>query len=119
MPLMLSGLTNGYYTSGNPDGWASATNYNQSLYAHTAFGGGESTYECGYMWKYGSSWDGLHAPNGYPSSSNMSGRWVNASVAGCCLRYADAGRTLAASYSVRVSAVSYAGGFAHGHITLA
>ena len=119
MPLMLSGLTKGYYTSGNPDGWASATNYNQSLYAHTAFGGGESTYECGYMWKYGSSVNGLHIPNGYPNKSNMSGRWVNGSVAGCCLADAYAGRTFAANSSVRRGNDRYAGGFSHGHITLA
>ena len=118
MPLMISGLTNGYYTSGNPDGWAKATNYNQSLYAHTAFGGAESTYECGYMWKYGSSWDGLHAPSGYPNKSNMSGRWVNASVAGCDLYSAVAGRTLSSDSSVRVGYDSFAGGFSHGHITL-
>ena len=119
IPLMLSGLTNGYYTSGNPDGWAKATNYNQSLYAHTAFGGAESTYECGDMLKYGSSWGGLHAPNGYPSSSNLSGRWVNASVAGCDLSFGIAGRTLVAYHSVRFSLDNFAGGFSHGHITLA
>ena len=117
MPLMLSGLTNGYYTSGNPNGWASATNYNQSLYAHTAFGGGESTYECGFMWNYGYSWDGLHGGN--LASSNMSGRWVNASVAGCGLGDDVVGRSLAANGSVRGGSDSYAGGFAHGHITLA
>ena len=120
IPLMLSGLTNGYYTSGNPQGWAKATNYNQSLYAHTSFdGGGASKYECGYMWKNGSSWNGLHAPSGYPNKSNMSGRWVNASVAGCCLSNGIAGRTLYANNSVRYGIDSYAGGFAHGHITLA
>ena len=120
IPLMLSGLTKGYYTSGNPDGWAKATNYNQSLYAHTAFGGAESKYECGYMLKYESSWDGLHAPSGYPNKSYMSGRWVNASVAGCDLRYdGSAGRTLNAGGSVRDSSGRYAGGFSHGHITLA
>ena len=119
MPLMISGLTKGYYTSGNPDGWAKATNYNQSLYAHTAFGGAESTYECGYMWKYGSSWNGLHTPSGYPNKSNMSGRWVNASAAGCGLDYVGAGRALFAGVSVRRGADCSAGGFAHGHITLA
>ncbi len=119
IPLMLSGLTSGYYTSGKPNGWAKATNYNQSLYAHTAFGGSDRTYECGYIWKSGSSWDGLHATNGYPSSSNMSGRWVNASVAGCCLADGYAGRTLAANSSVRSGSDRYAGGFSHGHITLA
>ena len=118
MPLMLSGLTNGYYTSGNPNGWAKSTNYNQSLYAHTAFGGGESTYECGYMWKSGSSWDGLHAPSGWPNKSNLSGRWVNASVAGCDLHNVDAGRSLRADDSVRCGYDYYAGGFSHGHITL-
>ena len=116
MPLMLSGLTKGYYTSGNPDGWASATNYNQSLYAHTAFGGGESTYECGYMWKNGSSWDGLHGGN--LASSNMSGRLVNASAAGCHLEHDCAGRTFFVYCSVRHGFDAYAGGFAHGHITL-
>ena len=119
IPLMLSGLTKGYYTSDNPNKWAKATNYNLSLYAHTAFGGGESTYECGYMWKYGYSGDGLHAPNGYPNQSNLSGRWVNASVAGCPLRNGFAGRTLSARDSVRYGNGYYAGGFAHGHITLA
>ena len=119
MPLMLSGLTKGYYTSGNPNGWAKATNYNQSLYAHTAFGGGDSTYECGNIWKGGSSWDGLHGGN--PPRSNMSGRWVNASVAGCALNIdaAGRGRSLNADRSVRSGIDIYAGGFAHGHITLA
>ena len=119
MPLMLSGLTKGYYTRGNPYGWAKATNYNQSLYAHTAFGGNESTYECGNIWKNGGSWDGLHIPNGYPSSSKMSGRWVNVSLAGCNLFRDVAGRTLRAENSVRFGDDAYAGGFAHGHITLA
>ena len=120
IPLMLSGLTNGYYTSGNPYGWAKATNYNQSLYAHTAFGGGESTYECGYIWKNnGSSFGGLHAPNGHPNQSNMSGRWVNASAAGCHLNRDFAGRTFGADNSVRDVHDFYAGGFSHGHITLA
>ncbi len=118
IPLMVSGLTKGYYTSGSPDGWAAATNYNQSLYAHTAFGGGETTYECACMWKYGSSWDGLNAPNGYPSQSNKSGRWVNASVAGCGLDSVAAGCTLNANASVRIGVDHYAGGFAHGHISL-
>ena len=118
IPLMLSGLTMGYYTSDNPNGWAKATNYNLSLYAHTAFGGGASTYECGYIWKNGLSLDGLHAPNNYPSNSKLSGRWVNASVAGCCLADTYAGRTLAANSSVRRGDDRYAGGFSHGHITL-
>ena len=78
---MLSGLTRGYYTSGNPNGWAKATNYNQSLYAHTAFNGNASTYECAWMWKDGASWAGLHltnqAINGHPNKTNLSGRWVN------------------------------------------
>ena len=119
IPLMLSGLTKGYYTSGNPYGEASATNYNQSLYAHTAFDGYASTYECGYIWKDGTSRSGLHVSNGHTSSSNMSGRWVNASVAGGCLFYNDASRALYASDSVRRGYGYSAGGFSHGHITLA
>ena len=117
MPLMLSGLTNGYYTSGKPNGWAKATNYNQSLYAHTAFGGGESTYECGYVFKDCVSWGGLHGA--FPNRSNLSGRWVNVSLAGCNLLRDVAGRTLRAENSVRSGDDSHAGGFAHGHITLA
>ena len=116
IPLMLSGLTNGYYTSGNPQGWAKATNYNLSLYAHTAFGGGASTYECGYIWKDGASYDGLHS--NYPNQSNLSGRWVNGSVAGCSLYYDVVGRTLFAIDSVRVGYDDAAGGFSHGHITI-
>ena len=119
IPLMLSGLTNGYYTSGNPNSWAKATNYNQSLYAHTAFDGGESTYECGYMWKNGYSGDCLHARYGWPNQSNLSGRWVNASVAGCSLEYVAACRSLYANFSVRHGSNTFAGGFSHGHITLA
>ena len=114
IPLMVSGLTKGFYTNGRPNGWAAATNYNQSLYAHTAFGGGETTYECAYMWKGGSG-GGL---NGNPSQSNKSGRWVNASVAGCHLGRDVAGRTLAADVSVRANSSNFAGGFAHGHISL-
>ena len=117
IPLMLSGLTNGYYTSDNPTGWAKATNYNLSLYAHTAFGGSDRTYECGYIWKNGRSYGGLHGGNLY--SSNMSGRLVNGSVAGCRLNSDSAGRTLSASSSVRYGHDRCAGGFAHGHITLA
>ena len=111
IPLMLSGLTNGYYTSGNPYGWAKATNYNQSLYAHTAFGGGESTYECAYIRKDGYSYEAL-------PSNNLSGRWVNASVAGCDLSDSNAGRTLSDIHSVRHSNGDFACGFSHGHITL-
>ena len=119
MPLMLSGLTKGYYTSGNPYGWSTATNYNQSLYAHTAFGGGESTYECGYILKEGKSYDGLYTQGiRYIYESNMSGRWVNASAAGCDLYFDYASRMLLAGESVRCGANDYACGFSHGHITL-
>lgn len=116
IPLMLSGLTKGYYTIGHPDGYASATNYNQSLYAHTAFGSDYTKYECAYIWKYGSSWDSLHGGN--LASYNMSGRLVNASVAGCALYSGYAWRTLYAVASVRRGRDVYAGGFSHGHITL-
>ena len=112
IPLMLSGLTKGYYTSGNPFGWASATNYNQSLYAHTALGGGDRTYECGYIRKDGASYDSL-------PFNNLSGRWVNASAVGGRLYEESAGRSLRAVESVRKSYGSYGGGFSHGHITLA
>ena len=112
IPLMLSGLTKGYYTSGNPQGWAKATNYNQSLYAHTALGGGYRTYECGYIRKDGASYDAL-------PFNNLSGRWVNASAVGGRLYEESAGRALRAVESVRKSYGSYGGGFSHGHITLA
>ena len=49
----------------------------------------------------------------------MSGRWVNGSIAGCCLADTYAGRTFAANSSVRKGDERYAGGFSHGHITLA
>ena len=117
IPLMLSGLTNGYYTSDNPYGFATATNYNLSLYAHTElYGAGTSSYECAAIDKNGSSLGGLHGS--YPNQSNLSGRWVNSSMASCSLYYPLACRTLFARDSVRVGYNDAASGFSHGHITL-
>ena len=114
---MLSGLTNGYYTSDNPYGFATATNYNLSLYAHTElYGAGTSSYECAAIDKNGSSLGGLHGS--YPNQSNLSGRWVNSSMASCSLYYPLACRTLFARDSVRVGYNDAASGFSHGHITL-
>ena len=69
------------------------------------------------MFKDCVSWGGLHGA--YPNRSYMSGRWVNVSLAGCNLFRDVAGRTLRAENSVRSGDDSNAGGFAHGHITLA
>ena len=114
-PMVISGLERGIVTTTNTNGWVSSTDYNMSLFAHTAFGAAQHTYECGYCWKDGHSY---YAPNigsnNYPKPGY---RYANASVVGCRAHVGYAGRTLRAYHSVSVSFDYYAGGFAHPQIS--
>lgn len=109
----LSGYTKvGEYTSGN-SGWVKNTNYDVSLYCHTECGGAanRSNYECGYVWRYGSSWGGANTTDGYPNDGYKN---VNASVVGCDAFNGALGRTLYANRAVAHGYDFYAGGFALG-----
>lgn len=106
----------GEYSASN-SGWVKNTNYDVSLYCATECGGDASatSYECGYVWRYGSSWGGANTTDGYPNDGYKN---VNASVVGC-LAYSDGlGRTLYADHAVAVGADYYAGGFALGNPSL-
>lgn len=92
------------------------TNYDVSLYCATECGGASATsYECGYVWRYGQSWGGANTTNGYPNDGYKN---VNASVVGCSANDVELGRTLDASNAVASGADVYAGGFALGNPSL-
>ena len=92
------------------------TNYDVSLYCATECGGASATsYECGYVWRYGQSWGGANTTNGYPNDGYKN---VNASVVGCGADNAGLGRTLSAGSSVAAGDGGYAGGFALGNPSL-
>ncbi len=114
IPGVLSGLTKGYHTDGHPAGWATKTDYNMSLFAHTEFNDSQHTYECGYMWKSGTVYGAPTSSNSYPTHDH---RYANASVVGCAANAGAAGRTLRAHVSVSASSGRYAGGFAHPQIS--
>lgn len=98
-------------------GWVKNTNYDVSLYCATECGGDASvtSYECGYVLRYGSSWGGDNTTDGYPNDGYKN---VNASVVGCHAVSVLLGRTLVAFSSVAHGAESYAGGFALGNPSL-
>ena len=113
IPGVLSGLTKGYHADGIPNGWVISTDYNMSLFAHTAFGASQHTYECGYCWKGGTVYGAPSSSNSYPIHDH---RYANASVVGCAALAGAAGRTLYADASVSISPDTFAGGFAHPQI---
>ena len=99
-------------------GWVKNTNYDVSLYCATECGGDASatSYECGYVWRYGTSWGGANTDSkGYLNDGYKN---VNASVVGCYAVYGVLGRTLNAAYAVAYGSVDYAGGFALGNPSL-
>ena len=104
-----------YDTSNN--GWVKNTNYDVSLYCATECGGDASatSYECGHVWRYGTSWGGANTTDGYPNDGYKN---VNASVVGCSAIDVGLGRTLNANDAVAFGDVTYAGGFALGNPSL-
>lgn len=98
-------------------GWVKNTNYDVSLYCATECGGDASatSYECGYVWRYGSSWGGDNTTDGYPNDGYKN---VNASVVGCSAVSVGLGRTLGADSAVAYGSDSCAGGFALGNPSL-
>lgn len=106
---ILKGLTK-RWTRTASDGWIKDTDYSVSLFAHQTTGGGQHTYECGYLWNT-SSWGGPHTDS---STGKVSQGYTctNASAAGCSASAGSAGRTLDANVAVTFCTGSYAGAFA-------
>lgn len=116
IPYIKGFVKAGEYDASN-SGWVKNTNYDVSLYCATECGGDASatSYECGYVWRYGSSWGGDNTTNGYPNDGYKN---VNASVVGCIAHDAVLGRSLAAHSAVASGYDCYAGGFALGNPSL-
>ena len=107
----------GEYDASN-SGWVKNTNYDVSLYCATECGdkiASATSYECGYVWRYGSSWGGDNTTDGYPNDGYKN---VNASVVGCYAHLDVLGRTLDAGDAVAYGFDAYAGGFALGNPSL-
>ena len=97
-------------------GWVKNTNYDVSLYCATECGGASATsYECGYVWRYGRSWGGANTTDDYPNDGYKN---VNASVVGCNAGNNELGRTLLAHHAVAAGYDHCAGGFALGNPSL-
>lgn len=118
IPYIKGFVKAGEYDASN-SGWIKNTNYDVSLYCATECSSGASatSYECGYVWRYGSSWGGANTnpTNGYPNDGYKN---VNASVVGCRADGVVLGRTLAANCAVAVGGDDFAGGFALGNPSL-
>ena len=97
-------------------GWVKNSNYDVSLYCITECGGASATsYECGYVWRYGTSLGGVNTTDGYPNDGYKN---VNASVVGCDAYYNGFGRTLDANNAVADGSDNLAGGFSIGNPSL-
>ena len=97
-------------------GWVKNSNYDVSLYCATECGGASATsYECGYVWRYGTSWGGVNTTDGYPNDGYKN---VNASVVGCDAYYNGFGRTLDANNAVANGNDNLAGGFSIVNLSL-
>ena len=116
IPYIKGFVKAGEYDASN-SGWVKNTNYDVSLYCATeCYSGASATsYECGYVWRYGSSWGGANTTDDYPNDGYKN---VNASVVGCSAIYDGPGRTLNADDAVAYGLDSYAGGFALGNPSL-
>ena len=107
IPYIKGFVKAGEYDASTNYGWVKNANYDVSLYCVTECGdriASESTYECGYIWRNGSS------DNGYKK--------VFASVVGCVASSDRLGRTLSALGTVVNGSDGYAGGFALGNPSL-
>ena len=97
-------MKGGEYDVSN-SGWIKNANYDVSLYCATECGGASAiSYECGYVWRGG--------------STNRGHKEVNASVVGCHAGNGAFGRALVAGDAVAYGADNYAGGFALGNPSL-
>ena len=97
-------------------GWVKNSNYDVSLYCATECGGASATsYECGYVWRYGTSLGGVNTTDGYPNDGYKN---VNASVVGCDAYYNGFGRTLDANNAVANGNDNLAGGFSIVNLSL-
>ena len=97
-------------------GWVKNSNYDVSLYCATECSGASATsYECGYVWRYGTSLGGVNTTDGYPNDGYKN---VNASVVGCDAYYNGFGRTLDANNAVADGSDNLAGGFSIGNPSL-
>ena len=116
IPYIKGFVKAGEYDASN-SGWVKNTNYDVSLYCATECAGGASatSYECGYVWRYGSSWGGVNTTDGYPNDGYKN---VNASVVGCDAYYNGFGRTLDANNAVADGSDNLAGGFSIGNPSL-
>ena len=116
IPYIKGFVKAGEYDASN-SGWVKNTNYDVSLYCATECGGDASatSYECGYVWRYGSSWGGDNTTDDYPNDGYKN---VNASVVGCVALSGGLGRTLSASCAVADGDAYCAGGFALGNPSL-
>lgn len=116
IPYIKGFVKAGEYDASN-SGWVKNSNYDVSLYCATECGGDASatSYECGYVWRYGSSWGGDNTTGGYPNDGYKN---VNASVVGRSANSDGLGRTLSAGSAVAAGSDAYAGGFALGNPSL-
>ena len=115
IPYIKGFVKAGEYDASN-SGWVKNTNYDVSLYCATECGGASATsYECGYVWRYGSSWGGDNTTDGYPNDGYKN---VNASVVGCSAGNDELGRTLNANNAVADGSDNLAGGFSIGNLSL-
>lgn len=104
---ILKGLTK-YDTVTAGGGWLKDSDYGISLFARKTLGGGQHTYECGYIWN-DKSWGAPHATDGNLTQGYSC---VNASVVGCNAFNGYAGRTLSANRSAGNGDGPFAGAFA-------
>ena len=115
IPYIKGFVKAGEYDASNY-GWVRNANYDVSLYCTTECGGASATsYECGYVWRYGTSWGGVNTTDGYPNDGYKN---VNASVVGCEAYYNGFGRTLDANNAVADGSDNLAGGFSIGNPSL-
>ena len=89
-------------------GWIKSADYNTSIMAYTATGGGSHTYENAYLWRSGTCYG--QGVSDHPEDGK---ECVVASVAGCNVSYANASvRTLNCYSALSYGLSSYAGAFA-------
>ena len=115
IPYIKGFVKAGEYDTSNY-GWVKTANYDVSLYCATECGGASAiSYECGYVWRYGTSWGGVNTTDGYPNDGYKN---VNASVVGCDASNDALGRTLDANNAVADGSDNLAGGFSIVNLSL-